>query len=245
MRHSYLVLEYVDNGDLFTYITRNGRLSEEGAMHFFRQIMSAISYCHAFNICHRDLKPENILLTSDNQVKIADFSMAAIHQTRGHRLRTACGSPHYAAPELLSGHRYMGDKADIWSMGVILYAMLAECLPFDDPDLTLMMEMVKLGEYDMPEFLGLEAKDFIRRILQINPDRRISMKEMWRHPLVQKYDYMDDYQPENKQPTDIRKEFKHRPFRADEIDSQLLRQLRSLWHMFSEDELKVALMSRE
>lgn len=245
MRYSYLVLEYVDNGDLFTYITRNGRLSEEGAMHFFRQMMSALSYCHAFNICHRDLKPENILLTSDNQVKIADFSMAAIHQTRGHRLRTACGSPHYAAPELLDGKRYMGDKADIWSMGVILYAMLAECLPFDDPDLTLMMETVKKGEYDMPEFLSLEAKDLIRRILQINPDRRISMKEMWRHPLVQKYDYMDDDQPEDRQPIDVRKEFKHRPFRADEIDSQLLRQLRSLWHMFSEDELKVALMSRE
>ncbi|SPO00014.1 related to protein kinase Gin4p [Cephalotrichum gorgonifer] len=241
----YLVLEYVDHGDLFSYIMRNGRLSEEGTMHFFRQIMSAMSYCHAFNICHRDLKPENILLTSDSQVKIADFRMAALHQTSGHRLHTACGSPHYAAPELLSGKKYMGDKADIWSMGVILYAMLAACLPFDDPDLVSMMETVKRGEYDMPEFLSLEVKDLIRRILQVNPDRRISMKDMWRHPLLQKYDYMDDYQPDNKQPTDVRKEFQYRPFRAEEIDSQLVRQLRSLWHSFSEHELKVALMSDE
>jgi serine/threonine-protein kinase HSL1 (negative regulator of Swe1 kinase) len=212
-------------------------------MHFFRQIMSAVSYCHSFNICHRDLKPENILLTSESQVKIADFSMAALHQTSGHRLQTACGSPHYAAPELLSGKKYMGDKADIWSMGVILYAMLAACLPFDDPDLSAMMEEVKRGQYDMPEFLSLEAKDLIRRILQINPDRRISMKEMWRHPLVQKFDYMDDYQPENKQPADVRKEFRYTPLRPEEIDSQLVRQLQSLWHMFSEQDLRAALMS--
>lgn len=244
-RRSYLILEYVDHGDLFSYITRNGRLSEEGAMHFFRQIMSAISCCHSFNICHRDLKPENILLTSGSQVKIADFSMAALHQTSAHRLQTACGSPHYAAPELLSGKKYMGDKADIWSMGVILYAMLAACLPFDDPDLTVMMEGVKRGEYDMPEFLSLEAKDLLRRILQTNPDRRISMKEMWCHPLVQKYDYMDDFQPGNKQPTDVRNEYRHRQLKPDDIDTQLVRQLRSLWHMFSEKELKAALMSEE
>ncbi|KAL2758585.1 hypothetical protein ACRALDRAFT_2040732 [Sodiomyces alcalophilus JCM 7366] len=238
----YLVLEYVDKGDLFDYINTYGRLSEDAAMFFFRQVMSAMQYCHTFNICHRDLKPENILLTSENRIKIADFGMAALHQSEGHHLETACGSPHYAAPELLKYRHYRGDKADIWSMGVILYAMLAASLPFDDPDIRVLLSKSKKGVYEMPEFLSLEAKDLIRRILQTDPATRITLEEMWHHPLVQKYDHLDDLGKNGGQPPDIRDGFDYAPLPPQEVDPHLVRQLRSLWHMYTEHQLKLLLM---
>ncbi|KAL7817270.1 hypothetical protein V8C26DRAFT_428535 [Trichoderma gracile] len=241
----YLILEYIDQGDLFTFINTKGRLSEEVAVYFFRQMISAIAYCHSFNVCHRDLKPENILITADLQIKIADFGMAALHQTATHRLATACGSPHYAAPELLKNRQYRGDKADIWSMGVILYAMLSATLPFDDPDLRVMMGKTKKGQYKMPDFLSPEAEDLIRRMLQVNPDQRITMKQIWQHPLIQKYNYLDDFGHNTGQPPDTRKGFQYAPIPRHQIDPQLLRQLRSLWHMFSDDDLEMKLASKE
>lgn len=208
-------------------------------------MISAMTYCHSFNICHRDLKPENILITADLQLKIADFGMAALHQTDTHQLATACGSPHYAAPELLKNRQYRGDRADIWSMGVILYAMLSATLPFDDPDLRVMMGKTKKGQYSMPEGLSLEAEDLIRRMLTVNPDRRITLKEIWRHPLVQRYSYLDDYDKSNGQLPDTRKGFQYNPVPRVDIDDQLLRQLRSMWHMFSENDLMLKLTCEE
>jgi serine/threonine protein kinase len=242
---SYLFLEYVDGGDMFGHITRHGRLSEEGAITYFRQMMGAISYCHSFNICHRDLKPENILVTTGGAIKIADFSMAALHQTDAHKLATACGSPHYAAPELLSHKTYKGDKADIWSLGCILFAMLAGSLPFDHPDQNAMLDLVRSGEYLMPEFLSLEAKDLIRRLLQVKPARRITIKEMWRHPLILKYSYMDDYEDSQGRPSYIRNIFGYEALSPAQLDPQLLRQMQSLWHTFSEEELVDMLTSPE
>ncbi|KAG6101803.1 hypothetical protein E4U31_003540 [Claviceps sp. LM219 group G6] len=241
----YLILEYIDQGDLFTFINSRGRLPEELAIFFFRQMMSAISYCHSFNVCHRDLKPENILITADLQIKIADFGMAALHQTATHQLATACGSPHYAAPELLKNKQYRGDRADTWSMGVILYAMLSATLPFDDPDLRLMMAKTKKGQYAMPQGLSPEAEDLIRRMLQVNPDRRITIKDIWRHPLVQKYSYLDDFGDNTGQLPDTRKGFQYSPVPRADIDPQLLRQLRSMWHMFSEHDLALKLTCEE
>lgn len=242
---SYLILEYVDQGDLFTFINSQGRLSEEVSLFFFRQIISAISYCHSFNICHRDLKPENILITADLQIKIADFGMAALHQTDTHRLATACGSPHYAAPELLKNKHYRGDRADTWSLGVILYAMLSATLPFDDPDLRVMMSRTKKGQYEMPRGLSPEAEDLIRRMLQVNPDRRITLQDVWRHPLVRKYAYLDDLGEGNSQLPESQKGFQYTPLSPHEIDNQLLRQLRSMWHMFTEEDLARKLSSDE
>ncbi|KAK5994970.1 putative serine/threonine-protein kinase HSL1 [Cladobotryum mycophilum] len=241
----YLIVEYIDQGDLFTFINSKGRLSEEVAIYFFRQIISAIAYCHSFNVCHRDLKPENILITADLQIKIADFGMAALHQTDSHRLVTACGSPHYAAPELLKNRHYRGDRADIWSLGVILYAMLSATLPFDDPDLRIMMSKTKKGQYEMPKFLSPEAEDLIRRILQVNPDRRTTLKEIWNHPLVQKYSYLDDFGDLSGQLPDTLKGFRYNPIQSNEIDPQLLRQLHSMWHIFTEQELAAKLSCPE
>lgn len=220
-------------------------MSEEIAIYFFRQMISAIAYCHSFNVCHRDLKPENILITADLQLKIADFGMAALHQTSTHHLATACGSPHYAAPELLKNRQYRGDRADIWSMGVILYAMLSATLPFDDPDLRVMMNKTKKGFYEMPKGLTPEAEDLIRRMLQTNPDRRITLQEIWRHPLVQKYSYIDNFGDLTGQLPETRKGFRYSPVPQNDIDPQLLRQLRSMWHMFSEQDLTHKLTSDE
>lgn len=206
-------------------------------------MISAIAYCHSFNVCHRDLKPENILITADLQIKIADFGMAALHQTSTHHLATACGSPHYAAPELLKNRQYRGDKADIWSMGVILYAMLSATLPFDDPDLRVMMGKTKKGVYQMPKHVSPEAEDLIRRMLQVNPDRRINLQEIWNHPLVQKYSYQDEFGDLGSQL--LGKGFKYDPVIRSDIDPQLLRQLRSMWHMFSEQDLSHKLCCEE
>lgn len=233
----YLILEFVEKGDLFEYINRHGQMTEEQAMYVFRQLMSAMDYCHRHNICHRDLKPENILLKADGQVKIADFGMAALQQGPHHQLRTSCGSPHYAAPELLKARVYQGAKADIWSMGVILFAMLAARLPFDEPDMDKMLAKARKGIYQMPSFFSKDAKDLVHRILQVDPNVRISMREMWQHPLVWKYGYLDDLGPAHTELLDSRGGKNVEPLNHADIDPQILRQLQAMWHTFTEQEL--------
>ncbi|CAK7218606.1 serine/threonine-protein kinase gin4 [Sporothrix curviconia] len=242
----YLILEYVENGDLFTYVSQNGALTEEASVFVFRQMMSAVQYCHAYNICHRDLKPENILLKADGQIKIADFGMAALHQGPRSHLQTSCGSPHYAAPELLKARPYRGDKADIWSMGVILFVMLAGRLPFDEDDMGLMLAKAKKGIYTMPSSFSPDAKDLVHRILQTEPEVRISMNRMWQHPLIWKYGYLDDLgtngtdgQGQGGRGTQVT------PLDLASIDTQIFRQLRSMWHTLREDDLAAKLVSNE
>ncbi|KAL2269485.1 hypothetical protein VTJ83DRAFT_1669 [Remersonia thermophila] len=233
----YLVTEYVEKGDLFTFINWNGALHEEEAIFYFRQMMTALEYCHSFNICHRDLKPENILLKANGQVKIADFGLAALQQDRHHQLRTACGSPHYAAPELLRHQFYKGPAVDIWSMGVILFAMLAGHLPFDDENMEVMLAKAKRAEYQMPYYLSKEAKDLIRRILVEQPSHRITMKQMWRHALIKKYDYLDEWLQWDSPTRSVLRKVDTTAV-PDEIDAQILRQLKALWHNYSEDALQ-------
>ena len=126
-----LVMEYAGN-ELFNYIIDRGRMSEVEARRFFQQIISAIDYCHRHKICHRDLKLENLLLDAHNNIKIADFGLSNLMQD-GDFMRTSCGSPNYAAPEVISGKLYAGPEVDVWSCGIILYVMLCGRLPFDDP----------------------------------------------------------------------------------------------------------------
>ncbi|KAI6252386.1 hypothetical protein MCOR27_009995 [Pyricularia oryzae] len=240
----YLILEYVERGDLFDFISKHGPMPEEEAIFVFRQIMSALEYCHSYGICHRDLKPENILLKSNGQVKIADFGMAALHQGPRTPLWTFCGSPHYAAPELLREKAYRGEKSDIWSMGVILFAMMAARLPFDDEDMNLMFAKARKAIYHMPSFFSDEAKDLIHRLLQVDPRKRLSMRQMWQHPVVWKYGYLDELGgegiPEVPNPR-TRQEIK--PLDLCDIDPQILRPIQSMWHTLSEDELVKKLIS--
>ena len=234
----------MDNGEYFEHITAKNGLQEAEGVKFFRQILSAVGYCHSFNICHRDLKPENILLTSDLQIKIADFGMAALQQGPDHKLKTSCGSPHYAAPEVIRGAAYRGGQVDVWSMGVILYASLSARLPFDaeyngskEECLQALLTKIKRGHFEMvPEFSN-EAKDLIRRMLQVNPTKRITLKEIWRHPLVRKYDYLDNLGSSSLPQSPSAKNCGRPVSRRSEIDKDLLRHLRSMWHGMSEQQL--------
>ncbi|VBB73510.1 Putative serine/threonine-protein kinase [Podospora comata] len=237
----YMVTEFVEKGDMFEFIRSVGALREWEVVFYFRQIMSALDYCHSLNICHRDLKPENILLHSSGQVKIADFGMAALQQSQHHQLTTACGSPHYAAPELLRHQAYKGSAVDIWSMGVILFVMLAGYLPFDDDDLGVMIQKAKRAEYRMPPHLSREAQDLIRRMLVPQPANRITMAQMWQHPLILKYpDIPQCFEWEQRQQSGLQKR-NVSPIPEAEVDIQILRQLKALWHAYPEAELKLKL----
>ncbi|TVY35656.1 Serine/threonine-protein kinase [Lachnellula subtilissima] len=246
----YLVLEYVDNGELFERITSSGRLGEEEAIRYFRQILSAVGYCHSFNICHRDLKPENILLTKGGEIKIADFGMAALHQSPDHKLLTSCGSPHYAAPELIRGSTYRGEKVDIWSMGVILYASLSGRLPFDVEVIgkdwkAPLYSKIRKGSYERAPECTDDAASLIWRMLQVNPRDRINLSQIWRHPLLRKYDYLDTLGG-GRFPQSPNVEDCGRPvLRRSDINKELLRHLKSLWHTLSEQQLMNALLCED
>jgi serine/threonine protein kinase len=221
-------------------------LPEEEALKYFRQLLSAVGYCHQFNICHRDLKPENILLTRGGDIKIADFGMAALQQTPEHRLVTSCGSPHYAAPEVIKAVPYKGDKVDIWSMGVILYATLSGSLPFDNPSLPRLLATIQKGRYRMPSIIGSDASDLIRRMLQLDPRDRITISQIWRHPLLRKYEYLDNYSGGIDPRSPNLRDYNGRPvLRRSDIDRELLRHLKSLWHHFEEAQLIQLLLNDE
>ncbi|CDO73303.1 hypothetical protein BN946_scf185008.g65 [Trametes cinnabarina] len=219
----YLILEYVEGGELFDYLCNKGRLVAKEALCYFQQIITAIDYCHRFNIAHRDLKPENLLLDRDHNIKVADFGMA-VWQGKGNMLQTACGSPHYAAPEVIMGQAYDGTASDIWSCGVILYALLAGRLPFDDEDLPTLLEKVKVGKFTMPSDIDPRAQDLIRRMITKDVRKRITIPEILRHPF---------YVSQKPKPMscDIPKlDEIARPLQsADELDPDIFANLRTLW----------------
>ncbi|KAJ0393091.1 hypothetical protein P43SY_004485 [Pythium insidiosum] len=180
----FMVLEYVAGGELFDYIVSKGRLSPEEARHFFHQIISGVEYCHFHRIVHRDLKPENLLLDADNNVKIADFGLSNVMKD-GDFLRTSCGSPNYAAPEVISGSLYAGPEVDVWSCGVILYALLCGSLPFDDESIPNLFKKIRGGMYTLPSHLSELARDLIPRMLVVDPMKRITIPEIRQHPWFQ------------------------------------------------------------
>ncbi|GAB2282481.1 SNF1- protein kinase catalytic subunit alpha kin10 [Dionaea muscipula] len=176
----YVVMEYVKSGELFDYIVEKGRLQEDEARHFFQQIISGVEYCHRNMVVHRDLKPENLLLDSDRNVKIADFGLSNIMRD-GHFLKTSCGSPNYAAPEVISGKLYAGPEVDVWSCGVILYALLCGTLPFDDENIPNLFRKIKGGIYTLPSHLSHGARDLIPRMLVVDPMKRMTIAEIRQH----------------------------------------------------------------
>ncbi|WZZ36446.1 hypothetical protein YC2023_019847 [Brassica napus] len=176
----YVVMEYVKSGELFDYIVEKGRLQEEEARNFFQQIISGVEYCHRNMVVHRDLKPENLLLDSRCNIKIADFGLSNVMRD-GHFLKTSCGSPNYAAPEVISGKLYAGPEVDVWSCGVILYALLCGTLPFDDENIPNLFKKIKGGIYTLPSHLSPDARDLIPRMLVVDPVKRISIPEIRQH----------------------------------------------------------------
>ncbi|RMZ53873.1 hypothetical protein APUTEX25_005619 [Auxenochlorella protothecoides] len=177
----YVVMEYVKSGELFDYIVEKGRLMEDEARRFFQQIVSGVEYCHRNMVVHRDLKPENLLLDSRMNVKIADFGLSNVMRD-GHFLKTSCGSPNYAAPEVISGRLYAGPEVDVWSCGVILYALLCGSLPFDDENIPNLFKKIKGGIYTLPSHLSPGARDLIPRMLLVEPLKRITIPEIRQHP---------------------------------------------------------------
>ncbi|XP_050358436.1 serine/threonine-protein kinase BRSK2 [Nymphalis io] len=182
-KYLYLVLEHVSGGELFDYLVKKGRLTPKEARRFFRQIISALDFCHSHSICHRDLKPENLLLDERNNIKIADFGMASL-QPAGSLLETSCGSPHYACPEVIRGEKYDGRRADVWSCGVILYALLVGALPFDDDNLRQLLEKVKRGVFHVPHFVPPDCQQLLRGMIEVNPEKRMTLADITRHPWV-------------------------------------------------------------
>ena len=176
----FLVMEYVSGGELFDYIVQSGRLKREEARRFFQQIISGLNCCHRHGIVHRDLKPENLLLDANNNIKIADFGLANM-MSDGDFLKTSCGSPNYAAPEVISGNLYAGPEVDVWSSGVILYALLCGSLPFDDENITALFKKIKEGKYSLPSFLSKGARDILKRILTVHPIKRATIDSIMKH----------------------------------------------------------------
>jgi 5'-AMP-activated protein kinase catalytic alpha subunit len=176
----YLVMEYVKSGELFDYIVEKGRLIEDEARRFFQQIISGVEYCHRNMVVHRDLKPENLLLDSRGNIKLADFGLSNIMRD-GHLLKTSCGSPNYAAPEVISGKLYAGTEVDVWSCGVILYALLCGSLPFDDENIPNLFRKIKNGLFNLPNHLSPHSRDLISKMLIVDPLKRITIPEIRQH----------------------------------------------------------------
>ncbi|KAG8984358.1 Protein kinase, partial [Tulasnella sp. 427] len=171
-----MVIEYA-GGELFNYIVEHGKMSESQARRFFQQIMTAISYSHQLKIVHRDLKPENVLLDENLNVKIVDFGLSNI-MTDGDFLKTSCGSPNYAAPEVISGKLYAGPEIDVWSCGVILYVMLCGRLPFEDENVPQLFHKISSGIYHLPSYLSPDAKSIIQGMLAVDPVKRLTVPEI-------------------------------------------------------------------
>lgn len=175
-----MVLEYA-GGELFDYIVSHGKLDEQQARRFFQQMICAVEYCHRHKVVHRDLKPENLLLDDQLNVKIADFGLSNI-MTDGNFLKTSCGSPNYAAPEVISGKLYAGPEVDVWSCGVILYVLLVGRLPFDDDHIPSLFAKIQRGVFTIPHWIKPEAADLIRKMLQTNPVQRATIDEIRQDP---------------------------------------------------------------
>ncbi|XP_055935013.1 maternal embryonic leucine zipper kinase-like [Argiope bruennichi] len=184
-KNYFIVLEYCPGGELFDYIIERDRVTEKEARVFFRQIIAAVAFIHEKGYAHRDLKPENLLLDNEQNLKLIDFGLCAKPKTgMQQQLETCCGSPAYAAPELITGDNYNGNKVDIWSMGVLLYALLCGFLPFDDENVTKLYKKIQKGRYFCPLWLSSESKEMLQQMLQVDPNKRISIEGLKSHPWI-------------------------------------------------------------
>ncbi|XP_022356728.1 maternal embryonic leucine zipper kinase isoform X5 [Enhydra lutris kenyoni] len=185
----FMVLEYCPGGELFDYIISQDRLSEEETRVVFRQIVSAVAYVHSEGYAHRDLKPENLLFDEYHKVKLIDFGLCAKPKgNKDYHLQTCCGSLAYAAPELIQGKSYLGSEADVWSMGILLYVLMCGFLPFDDDNVMALYKKIMRGKYEVPKWLSSSSILLLQQMLQVDPKKRISVKNLLNHPWI-----MHDY----------------------------------------------------
>jgi serine/threonine protein kinase len=175
-------MEYPSQGELFEYIVKKKRLSELEASVFFVQIINGIEYMHNKRIAHRDLKPENLIIDKNHVLKIIDFGLSNNYIDF---LQTPCGSPCYAAPEMIQGKKYTGVKIDIWSTGIILFAMVCGYLPFEDDDNSILYKKIIECKLEFPFKMNYSCIDMIKRILTTCPEKRINIEEIKRHSFYQ------------------------------------------------------------
>jgi len=191
----FIVLELVTGGELFDKIVAEGRLNEEQARFYFRQLVEGVEYCHSRGVCHRDLKPENLLLDEKGDLKVSDFGLSALYTggdeaSRTELLHTTCGTPNYVAPEVLADQGYDGRKADVWSIGVILYVLLAGFLPFDENTMAALFRKIQNADFTYPHWFTPQVRALLDRILVADPAVRIGLTEVKADPwfLVGGYD---------------------------------------------------------
>ena len=183
-------MEFADGGELFEYIVQNQKLGEVEASRFFQELISGIEYLHQLQIVHRDLKPENLLLDFQKGIKIVDFGLSNTYK-KGELLKTACGSPCYAAPEMISGKKYSGLQVDIWSCGVIMFALICGYLPFEDPNTAQLYKKIIAGDFQVsgrcfylgqiPKFVSPEGKELLKLILTTDPSKRSTIQDVRSH----------------------------------------------------------------
>ncbi|KAL0434930.1 UNVERIFIED_CONTAM: CBL-interacting serine/threonine-protein kinase [Sesamum radiatum] len=205
-RKIYFILEFVKGGELFAKVAK-GRFSEDLGRKYFQQLISAVSYCHLRGVYHRDLKPENLLLDESGDLKVSDFGLSALtDQVRADGLlHTLCGTPAYVAPEILAKKGYDGAKIDVWSCGVVLFVLTAGYLPFNDPNLMNMYKKIYKGEFRCPKWMSPDLKRFLTRLLDTNPETRITIDEIKRDPWFRK-GYREIKSRENEDLRDVLKE---------------------------------------
>ncbi|XP_012692812.2 NUAK family SNF1-like kinase 1 [Clupea harengus] len=174
-----IVMEYASKGELYDYISERRRLNERETRHFFRQIVSAVHYCHKNGVVHRDLKLENVLLDENCNIKIADFGLSNLYH-KDKLLQTFCGSPLYASPEIVNGRPYRGPEVDSWALGVLLYTLVYGTMPFDGGDHKNLIRQISNGEYREPT-QSSDARGLIRWMLMVNPERRATVEDIANH----------------------------------------------------------------
>lgn len=176
----YLIMEYASGGELFDYIVQNQRVPEPEACRFFHQIIAGVEQIHAMNVVHRDLKPENLLLDEHKCIKIVDFGLSNRFDDN-QLLRTACGSPCYAPPEMVSGQSYVPQMCDLWSCGVILFAMVCGFLPFEDSNTSALYKKILAANYTAPSFITDSVKELIAGLLTVDPAKRFTIADVRAH----------------------------------------------------------------
>ena len=179
----YVIMEFCPNGELFQYIVDHGRLKEDEARPKIRQILETLAYIHKMGVTHRDLKPENILIDQFGQVKISDFGLSRFYDKNG-LASTPCGSPCYASPECISGKPYDAQTTDVWSVGVILYAMVTGQLPWTKRNQAQLFEQIRRGEYTIPSYISYHCSDFIRGLMTVDNRKRLTIEQALNHPFL-------------------------------------------------------------
>ena len=181
----YMIMEFCENGELFNQIVKKRKLDENESAYYYFQLINGLEYIHSKNIVHRDLKPENLLINKKNILKIIDFGLSNYYKENNF-LSTPCGSPCYASPEMIAGKKYDGNLIDVWSSGIILFAMLCGYLPFDGLTNEILFKKILRCKIEYPKFLSNTSIDLLKKILVNEPNNRITISEIKKHPFYLK-----------------------------------------------------------